>query len=195
MNAARSTAALSLLLLLAGCSAPAGTGPEAAPAPATTSATGAPADPTDAAWAQLMTPMNEQAVALLTLAGQRTADPRVRRWAAGLRTAQNGELARLRPLLARMGLPDTNVHEGHDMPGMVTEPDLERARAAEGRAFDRVLMTLVREHLSQSAQVSRSEVKSGTRPDARRLATALVSARTAELAALDLLPGPSEAAG
>lgn len=200
MKAARSTAALSLLLLLAGCSAPAGTGPEAAPpAPApsgsATTATGAPADPTDAAWAQLMTPMNEQAVVLLTLAGQRAADPRVRRWAAGLRTAQSGELARLRPLLARMGLPDTNVHEGHDMPGMVTEPDLERARAVEGRAFDRVLMTLVREHLSQSAQVSRSEAKSGTRPDAKRLATALVSARKAELAELDLLPGPSEAAG
>lgn len=201
MKAARSTAALSLLLLLAGCSAPADSGHPAAPAPsasATASATtaaGAPADPTDAAWAQLMTPMNEQAVVLLTLAGQRAADPRVRRWAAGLRTAQNAELARLRPLLADMGLPDTNVHEGHDMPGMVTEPDLERARAVEGRAFDRLLTTLIRDHLRQSAQVSRSETESGTRPDARRLATALVSAREAELAELDLLPGPSRAVG
>ncbi|WNI28093.1 DUF305 domain-containing protein [Streptomyces sp. ITFR-6] len=206
MKAARSTAALSLLLLLlAGCAAPtdakhpAGPAPSvsAAPSAAASAATGggAPADPTDAAWAQLMTPMNEQAVALLSLAGQRAADPRVRGWAVGLRTAQNGELARLRPLLARMGLPDTNVHEGHDMPGMVTERDLEQARAVEGRAFDRLVTALIRDHLRQSAQVSRSETESGTRPDAKRLATALVSARKAELAELDQLPGPPGEAG
>ncbi|MEV0915164.1 DUF305 domain-containing protein [Streptomyces sp. NPDC049967] len=123
------------------------------------------------------------------------ADPRIRGWAVRLRTAQNGELARLRPLLARMGLPDTNVHEGHDMPGMVTEHDLEQARAVEGRAFDRLFTALIRDHLRQSAQVSRSETESGTRPDAKRLATALVSARKAELTELDRLPGPSGVAG
>ncbi|MGC5395960.1 DUF305 domain-containing protein [Streptomyces sp. DT20] len=207
MKAARSTAALSLLLflLLAGCDAPADAKHPAPPAPSVAAAAsaaasaaaggGTPADPTDAAWAQLMTPMNEQAVALLSLAGQRAADPRIRGWAVRLRTAQNGELARLRPLLARMGLPDTNVHEGHDMPGMVTEHDLEQARAVEGRAFDRLFTALIRDHLRQSAQVSRSETESGTRPDAKRLATALVSARKAELTELDRLPGPSGVAG
>lgn len=203
MKAARSTAALSLLLflLLAGCDAPADAKHPAPPAPSVAAAAsaaaggGTPADPTDAAWAQLMTPMNEQAVALLSLAGQRAADPRIRGWAVRLRTAQNGELARLRPLLARMGLPDTNVHEGHDMPGMVTEHDLEQARAVEGRAFDRLVTALIRDHLRQSAQVSRSETESGTRPDAKRLATALVSARKAELTELDRLPGPSGDAG
>ncbi|MFJ1925213.1 DUF305 domain-containing protein [Streptomyces sp. NPDC088131] len=207
MKAARHTAALSLLplLLLAGCAAPADAKHPAAPAPSVSAAASAtasaatggrtPADPTDAAWAQLMTPMNEQAVALLSLAGQRAADPRVRGWAAGLRTAQNGELARLRPLLARMGLPDTNVHEGHDMPGMVTEHDLEQARAVEGRAFDRLVTALIGDHLRQSARVSRSETESGTRPDAKRLAAALVSARKAELAELERLPVPSGGAG
>ncbi|MFF1919643.1 DUF305 domain-containing protein [Streptomyces sp. NPDC058221] len=196
MKAARSTAALSLLLLLAGCAAPADAERPAASPPSGSAAApsstpgAAPADPTDAAWAQLMTPMNEQAVALLSLAGQRAGDPRVRRWAARLRTAQNAELTRLRPLLARMGLPDTNVHEGHDMPGMVTERDLGQARAVEGGAFDRLLTARIREHLRQSAQVSHSETESGTRPDAKRLAGSLVSARRAELAELDGLPVP-----
>ncbi|WP_405406454.1 DUF305 domain-containing protein [Streptomyces sp. NBC_01104] len=203
MKAARTLAALSLLLLLVGCGDPAdakspappgrsSAAPSSAVPPSTTPPLATPADPTDAAWVQLMTPMNEQAVALLTLAGQRATDPRVRTWAAGLRTAQSGELARLRPLLSRMGLPDTNVHAGHDMPGMVTERDLERARAVEGAAFDRFLVAQIRDHLSQSAQVSRSETKAGTRADARRLATALVSARRAEL---DRLPGPSANSG
>ncbi|MFD8690339.1 DUF305 domain-containing protein [Streptomyces sp. NPDC059651] len=192
-KAARTTAALSLLLALTGCSAPeSAPHPPASASPVSAPPLSTPADPTDAAWAQLMTPMNAQAVALLSLAAQRADDPRVRSWAATLRTAQNGELARLRPLLARMGLPDTNVHEGHDMPGMVTEHDLRRARTVEGRAFDRFLVAQIGDHLRQSAQVSRSETKAGTRPDARRLAAALVSARRAEL---DRLAGLSARTG
>lgn len=193
MKAARTTAALSLLLLLAGCAAPADAERPAPPSPtASAPPLSVPAHPTDAAWVQLMTPMNEQAVALLTLAGNRAVDPRVRSWAATLRTAQNGELAQLRPLLARMGLPDTNVHEGHDMPGMVTEHDLARARTVEGGAFDRFLVAQIGDHLRQSAQVSRSETKAGTRPDARQLAAAMVSARRAEL---DRLAGLSSRTG
>ncbi|MGZ2359600.1 DUF305 domain-containing protein [Streptomyces sp. 372A] len=190
MKAVRRAATLALLLLLAGCGTPAAD-PGSTPPPAP-SATGAPADPTDAAWVQLMTPMNEQAVELLSLAADRSGDAGVRRWAAGLRAAQNGELARLRPLLTRMGLPDTNVHEGHDMPGMVTAGDLARARALRGAAFDRFLVDRIGGHLRQTAQVSRSETGAGTRPDAKRLAAALVSARRTELARL---PGLSGAPG
>ncbi|WNI26803.1 DUF305 domain-containing protein [Streptomyces sp. ITFR-16] len=183
---------------MAGCASPADARRPAAPPPSASAppvsappASGAPADPTDAAWVQLMTPMNEQAVALLSLAAERSGDARVRSWAAGLRTSQNGELARLRPLLARMGLPDTNVHEGHDMPGMVTADDLARARAVRGAAFDRFLVAEIGDHLRQSAEVSRSETGAGTRQDAKRLAAALVSARRTELARLpDVSGGP-----
>ncbi|WP_411080464.1 DUF305 domain-containing protein [Streptomyces sp. cmx-18-6] len=181
---------LALLALLgltasAGCSSPT--------EPATASATAAPsastdAAPTDAAWVQLMTPMNEKAVALLALAADRAAEPRLRAFATRLRSAQEGELGRLRPLLARMGLPDTDVHAGHDMPGMVTEQDLEAAEAAEGAAFDRLLLARIRDHLRQSAQVSRSEIAAGERADAKRLAAALVTAREAALTELEGLP-------
>ncbi|WUT00340.1 DUF305 domain-containing protein [Streptomyces sp. NBC_00708] len=197
MKATRSAATLTLLLLLlAGCGSPAAEPERTPPAAETQStpppATGAPADPTDAAWVQLMTPMNESAVALLSLAADRCADAGVRRWAAGLRTSQDGELARMRPLLARMGLPDTNVHEGHHMPGMVTEDDIERARTLKGAAFDRFLVERIGGHLRQTAQVSRSETGAGTRQDAKRLAASLVAARTSEIARL---PALSEGSG
>ncbi|THA67059.1 DUF305 domain-containing protein [Streptomyces sp. A0958] len=198
-KAARSTAALILLLLAAGCAGPAHTERPPAPAsappvsapPASAPASGAPADPTDAAWVQLMTPMNEQAVALLSLAAERCGDAGVRHWAAGLLASQNDELSRLRPLLARMGLPDTNVHEGHNMPGMVTADDLAQARTVKGAAFDRFLVAQMKDHLHQSAEVSRSETGAGTRPDAKRLAADLVTARRTELARLPALPGGS----
>ncbi|MER6599634.1 DUF305 domain-containing protein [Streptomyces parvus] len=170
----------------AGCSPPPGAPP---PTPTATSTA------TDVGWVQLMTPMNQQAVKLLTLAAARAAEPRVRDFAVRLRTGQEAELDRLRSLLTRMGLPGTDVHAGHDMPGMVTVRDLEAARAAEGPVFDRLVLVQIRDHLRQSAQVSRSEITSGGRADARELAAALVTAREASLAELDRLPGAGRALG
>ncbi|MFJ8773742.1 DUF305 domain-containing protein [Streptomyces microflavus] len=184
----------------AGCSTTSEPAPAASPvrtaaAPSPTASPSASSTPTDAAWAQLMTPMNEKALALLTLAADRATEPRLRAFATRLHSGQEAELGRLRPLLARMGLPDTDVHAGHDMPGMVTEADLEAAGAAEGAAFDRLFLTGIRDHLRHSAQVSRSEITAGARADAKQLAAALVTAREAALTELEGLPGAAQALG
>ncbi|MFG2170483.1 DUF305 domain-containing protein [Streptomyces niveus] len=187
MKAVRGTAAALLVLLAApGCSAaPAATpvrdGPVSTPAgvPAQT-----PSGATDAAWLQLMTPMNEGAVELLTMAADRATDPGLRSWATDLAATHRAELDRMRPLLRQLGLPATNVHEGHEMPGMVTPGDLAQARAAKGAAFEKVVVVQIREHLEHSARVSRSEVDAGSEAAAKKLAASLVEARAAELDAL-----------
>ncbi|MFE2973189.1 DUF305 domain-containing protein [Streptomyces sp. NPDC059258] len=197
---------LGMLVLIgaAGCSPAADSAPRtaevrtSAPPSATGSAapaTGSAAPATDVGWVQLMAPMNQQAVKLLTLAAERAAEPRLRAFAVRLHSGHEAELDRLRPLLTRMGLPLTDVHAGHDMPGMVTERDLGAARAAEGPAFDRLVVVQIRDHLRQSAQVSRSEITAGGRADARELAAALVTAREASLAELERLPGAVRALG
>ncbi|MGW4836757.1 DUF305 domain-containing protein [Streptomyces globisporus] len=200
----RRAAALVLLGALAlggtaGCSPAADSAPRAAqaresPPTGTPTATSA-STSTDVGWVQLTTPMNQQAVKLLALAAERAAEPRVRDFAGRLRTGQEAELVRLRALLTRMGLPGTDVHAGHDMPGMVTVRDLEAARAAEGPAFDRLVLVQIRDHLRQSAQVSRSEITAGGRADARELAADLVTARETSLAELERLPGAVRALG
>ncbi|MEV8284426.1 DUF305 domain-containing protein [Streptomyces niveus] len=188
MKAVRGTAAALLVLLaVPGCSAatpastPVRTSPVSTPAgvPAQT-----PSGATDAAWLQLMTPMNEGAVELLTMAADRAADPGLRSWATDLAAAHRAELDRMRPLLKQLGLPATNVHEGHEMPGMVTPGDLAQARAAKGAAFEKVVVVQIREHLEHSARVSRSEVDAGSEAAAKKLAASLVEARAAELDAL-----------
>ncbi|MFD9850348.1 DUF305 domain-containing protein [Streptomyces parvus] len=204
----RRAAALVLLGALAlggaaGCSTAADSAPrtpqeqaqESSPTGTTTPTSASASTATDVGWVQLMTPMNQQAVKLLTLTSTRAAEPRVRDFAVRLRTGQEAELDRLHGLLTRMGLPGTDVHAGHDMPGMVTVRDLEAARAAEGPAFDRLVLVQIRDHLRQSAQVSRSEITSGRRADARELAAALVTAREASLAELERLPGAGRALG
>lgn len=199
-------AALGLLAALglggaAGCSSAADSAPRTAEvresAPGVSPApSGIPsATPADVGWVQLMTPMNQQAVKLLTLAAEQAAEPRVRAFAVRLRTGHEAELNRLRTMLTRMELPRTDVHAGHDMPGMVTEQDLEAAHAAEGPALDRLVLARIRDHLRQSAQVSRSEITAGGRADARELARSLVTAREGFLAELERLPGAVRALG
>ncbi|WP_329035252.1 DUF305 domain-containing protein [Streptomyces sp. NBC_01725] len=187
MKAVRGTAAALLaLLVVTGCSsAPsADRKPPAASTPVQPGPVDTLSGATDAAWIQLMTPMNEGAVELLTMAADRAGDPRLRSWASDLATAHRAELGRMRALLKELGLPSTNVHEGHEMPGMVTPGDLTRARAAEGAAFEKVFVVQIREHLEHSARVSRSEVDAGSETAAKKLAAALVEARRGELAGL-----------
>ncbi|MFJ8858878.1 DUF305 domain-containing protein [Streptomyces sp. NPDC102451] len=188
MPARRTAALLLLLTVLTSCAWGEERPAEPRPAPSPTAAAPAPsADPTDAAWLQLMIPMDKQAVILLDLAAEKATDPRLRPWAARLRTAQGTELAALRELRDRMGLPDTDLHKGHDMPGMVTAGDLEDARTAEGAAFDRLLVAQIHGHLRQSEQVSRSETTAGSRAEATARARALVTARGEQLADLAAL--------
>ncbi|MET4926745.1 DUF305 domain-containing protein [Streptomyces sp. PSRA5] len=183
MKAVHATAAaLVALLVVTGCSSTPEpkTDAPASPTPVRT-ASGA----TDAAWIQLMTPMNEGAVELLTMAADRSTDPRLRSWANDLAAAHRAELGRMRPLLKQLGLPATNVHEGHEMPGMVTPGDLAQARAAKGAAFEKVFVVQIREHLEHSARVSRSEIDAGSEAAAKKLAAALVEARRGELDGLE----------
>ncbi|MYU31661.1 DUF305 domain-containing protein [Streptomyces sp. SID8358] len=197
MNDARRTGTslllgLALLTGTAACSAEPAPGPGAAAPPRPTATTADPTPsghPTDSAWLQLMIPMDEGAVALLDLAAAKSSDPALRSLSARLRAAHRTELTALTGLRERMGLPDTDVHKGHEMPGMVTATDLERADAAEGAAFDRLLVTEIRDHLRQSAQVSRSETTAGGSAEAKERATALVAAREEQLAELEEFPG------
>ncbi|WBB61579.1 DUF305 domain-containing protein [Streptomyces sp. WMMC500] len=183
-----------LLVPLAGC-AGSGSPPPARERAAASGSTPAasPAGPAgfshvDSGWVQLALPMTEQALPLLDLAPSRGADPDLAAWAADVAAGHRADVAELRGLRDRMGLPDTNVHEGHAMPGMVTAAHLARARQAEGAAFDRLLLRLVRDHLTHSKKISDSERRNGTGPAARDLAAALAAARADALRTAPALP-------
>ncbi|WP_406311487.1 DUF305 domain-containing protein [Streptosporangium sp. NBC_01639] len=135
---------------------------------------------TDTAWLQLMIPMDERTLPLLDLGAERGHDPAVRRLAARIGKAHLAELGRLRKTLGRTGLPPTNVHAGHDMPGMVTAADLTALGAATGPSFDRLFADHLREHLDQSAALARSEQTAGADGDTRALAAAVERARAAQ---------------
>ncbi|AWS47116.1 DUF305 domain-containing protein [Streptosporangium sp. 'caverna'] len=142
-------------------------------------------NPTDIAWLQLMIPMTEQAQRLLELAPTKTSNPRLTRFAADNVADRRTTLQRLRDLLRRSGVPESNEHEGHDIPGMVIPADFALLNRAEGAAFDRLFTKDAREYLTQSALVARGEQKSGADQDTKAFAATLEKTYTAQLAQLE----------
>ncbi|GAA4072449.1 hypothetical protein GCM10022248_46190 [Nonomuraea soli] len=177
-QAGRFTACLATVVVL-------GTACKGTPA-TSTSVLSATLSATDVAWAELMIPMNEQALRLMALIPERTSSTELRDLAGKLAPAHRTELERLRELLS--GQPATNPHEGHDMPGMMTAAKLRQVEALEGRAFERAAVDGLRAHLEQSSQVCAGEVSAGAHPKAVALAAQMRKARGDALRAAPFSP-------
>ncbi|MEZ0076401.1 DUF305 domain-containing protein [Planotetraspora sp. GP83] len=142
------------------------------------------ANATDVAWLQLMIPMTEQAVRLMEAAPSRTSNPRVTRLAAEMSAGHRTQLRTLRELLRRAGAPLTNVHEGHNMPGMVTATELKTVERTGDAAFDRLFTQHIGEYLRQSVLVAGGEQQSGADRDTTAFAATLAKSRAGDLAQL-----------
>ncbi|MFG1867308.1 DUF305 domain-containing protein [Micromonospora arborensis] len=168
----------------------------AAPSPATTSAADPSAAPvptasvllnsTDDAFIQLLIPMNEGALALIDHLDTRPADPdpKLRALLADVRMAHQAELRDLRGLLAAGNVPELNIHEGHQMPGMVTDASLAELRAAPDGEVPSRAAALLRAHLAQTVVLCRGEQTAGGSPEVKAFAARVQQARAAELSAL-----------
>ncbi|MEU7611690.1 DUF305 domain-containing protein [Micromonospora sp. NPDC049204] len=145
---------------------------------------------TDIAWLQLTVAMNERLLPVLDLVSSRTTDPAWRTFAARLGTGHHADLSTARRLLAESGAPATNPHEGHDMPGMVTDEELTALRSATGVAFQRRAGQHVRAHLDQAIRIATAEQLVGTHPATTALATAVIRTGNIDLAGLGRLDRP-----
>ncbi len=121
---------------------------------------------TDDAFIQLLIPMNEGALALIDQLDTRPADadPSLRALLGELRKAHQAELRDLRGLLAAGNMPELNIHEGHQMPGMVTEASLAELRAAPDAEVPTRAAALIRAHLAQTVVLCRGEQTSRGKP-------------------------------
>ncbi|MEV4539529.1 DUF305 domain-containing protein [Asanoa sp. NPDC049518] len=132
--------------------------------------------PTDIAYLQLMIPMDVGAVRLAAL----TQDPAL----AAVVADHPAELARMRDLLRAAGLPDGNLHDGHELPGLFSDRELDEVAALSPPARDARVADLLREHLAQGKLVSASAADAAEDPTVRALAVELGAARASELAQL-----------
>ncbi|MFC8299106.1 DUF305 domain-containing protein [Micromonospora orduensis] len=147
---------------------------------------------TDDAFIQLVIPMDEGVLAMIDHLDGRPAgmDPSLRALAGEVRAAHRVELRELRGLLAAGHLPELNVHEGHQMPGMVTDDNLAELRAATDEQVWPRAVALLRAHLEQTVVLCRGVRSAGGSPELRLLAGRIQQARAAELGALQRSSAP-----
>ncbi|MFI9817851.1 DUF305 domain-containing protein [Saccharothrix variisporea] len=140
--------------------------------------------PTDAAYVQLAIPQAESALPLLDLVAARETPltPLAREIAAHHRA----ELARLHAVLRDRGLPYLDEHRDHDMPGMVTAPEVAGLATLTGPDFDAQAGTLLKAHLEESAAVAKVEQGAGQDTAVLALVSDLVRDREDFLAKLSV---------
>ncbi|MDG4778891.1 DUF305 domain-containing protein [Micromonospora sp. WMMD961] len=167
----------------------------AAPSPAAVPSAAATApvvlNGTDDAFIQLLIPMNEGALALIDHLDTRStgADPSLLAVLGDVRKAHQAELRDLRAILAAGNVPELNIHEGHQMPGMVTAASLAELRDAPDAEVPSRAAALLRAHLAQTVVLCRGEQSAGGSSELKALAGRIQQARAIELSALDGRPG------
>jgi uncharacterized protein (DUF305 family) len=182
-------ALLCALLFVSGCAgsqqrtgtsveAPVTNGTSADASGTTVSGTG-PFSTTDIAWLQLLIAMNDQTADILELVPRHGGEPALKSWAADAARDNRTHLTALRELLAATGVPDTNPHEGHDMPGMVNAEELRALSDATGARFDRLLRSALHEHLTHAQQLSKELRENGSDARVKKLATTVGNSASA----------------
>ncbi|MET7281451.1 DUF305 domain-containing protein [Kribbella sp. NPDC005582] len=185
----KALAALTLLAVLVGCGSPAAT---SAPPPPTTAAS-TPAtewkiDPSfnalDLAWIELMIPMDEQLLRVLAMAEKQAADPALRAFATAMAAGHRDEVEKLKLNRTRSGMPVRNPHAGHDMAGMMTEPEIVALGKTSGPAFDQLFAKNLKEHLDESIVLAKDIGSNGKDAAVKYLADSIRTTRSAQLAEL-----------
>lgn len=139
----------------------------------------------DVRFAQMMIPHHRQAIEMADLAAARAGSPEVKRLAADIEKAQDPEIKQLSAWLTGWGAsvpsPGTG-HMGHGgMDGMMTEQQMKELKDAEGAAFDQAFLQMMIEHHDGAVAMARTEQSAGRFPAAKKMASAIVTAQSAEI--------------
>ncbi|WP_433711644.1 DUF305 domain-containing protein [Nocardia sp. CA-084685] len=173
----------------------------------------------DVTFLQMMYPHHAQAVEMARLVPSRTRNEQVRTLAAGIEQAQSPEMAQITALLESFGKPAPSAagHGGHsmqmpsttstmnmpgmpsmpmtampttsNMPGMMSNEQMNALAATSGGDFDRQWLQMMIEHHNGAITMSNTELAGGINPDAKALATAIIAAQQAEIGTMRGLLG------
>jgi uncharacterized protein (DUF305 family) len=198
LPAATITTAL-LLTACGGADEPAATGTPNNPAPA--ASTAAPSAASAAATAGSgafndadvtlvtgMIPHHQQAVQMSELAETRAANAQVKAVAVKVKAAQGPEITQMTQMLKTWGKPvptaDTHGGGGHgskSMPGMMSDTDMKRLKAASGAAFDKMFLDMMIDHHEGAVEMAKQQQQAGADPQVKALADTIVTTQNAEI--------------
>lgn len=181
--------ALTLALAVTGCASVTGSGPGASTAPSSASASAFNA--TDVMFVQMMIPHHAQAIEMSdTLLAKDGVDADVRELAENIKAAQQPEIDTMEGWLTAWGaeMPGAGgmAGMGHDN-GMMSDDDMSTLAAASGPDASRLFLEQMIVHHEGAIEMAKDELDSGSSPDVRELAEAIIIAQTSEIATMRAL--------
>jgi uncharacterized protein (DUF305 family) len=157
----------------------------------------------EAGFARDMQAHHAQAVEMAFIIRDKTSDPTMRAIAFDIITTQQQQSGQMAAWLQMWGLPPTGSephmawmerHPGHGttgatssaapasaMPGMATAAQLAQLEASQGRAAERLFLTLMIDHHRGGVLMADAVLTTTQQPQVRRLAAAIASSQRAEI--------------
>ncbi|MGW4485410.1 DUF305 domain-containing protein [Amycolatopsis sp. NPDC004368] len=198
-------AVLAAGLLLAGCGSGDNTGHPGmtvGTSPRASSSAPAAHNDADVAFAQQMIPHHRQAVAMAAMAVSQASSPQVKDLAGRIQQAQDPEIQLMTSWLTQWGAAASGSMPGMDhgsmpassmpaMPGMMSDAYMQKLQQASGAAFDRMFLQMMVTHHQGAVAMGKTELASGSSPDAKALAQRIIDSQTAEIAQMQQMLGQS----
>lgn len=136
----------------------------------------------DLSYARRMIEHHAQAIEITELVPERAGSTPVKRLAERIAAAQRPEIAAMQGWLKDNGGDEKTTGHSHGaMPGMATEAQLANLRAAKGKAFDELFLTLMITH-HEGAVTMATEVKGqGNNVRVEEMADDVIAQQTSEI--------------
>lgn len=136
----------------------------------------------DVSYARMMIEHHRQALEMTELAPDRAESTSLKRLAERIAAAQGPEIAAMRGWLTTHGKAEKSAGHTHEaMPGMATEAQLSRLRAARGKAFDQLFLTLMITHHEGAITMATDVKAQGNNLLIEEMADDVVAQQTTEI--------------
>ncbi|MFJ6072217.1 DUF305 domain-containing protein [Streptomyces sp. NPDC093065] len=136
----------------------------------------------DVSYARMMIQHHAQALEMTELVPEQAQSSQVKKLAERISAAQGPEIKAMEGWLETNGKKVTGG--GHDhaaMPGMATEAQLKKLRAAEGKSFDRLFLTLMITHHEGAVSMATDVKSEGNNVLIEEMADDVVAQQTSEI--------------
>ncbi|WP_328744996.1 DUF305 domain-containing protein [Streptomyces sp. NBC_00285] len=136
----------------------------------------------DVSYARMMIEHHAQALELTELAPERAESAKLKALAERISAAQGPEIDAMRAWLKEHGRPGkSGAHEHAPMPGMATEAQVKKLRAAKGAAFDQLFLTLMITHHEGAITMATDVKGQGNNIRIEEMADDVVAQQTSEI--------------
>ncbi|MFB6753249.1 DUF305 domain-containing protein [Streptomyces sp. NPDC056353] len=136
----------------------------------------------DVSYARMMIQHHAQALEMTELVPEQAESGQVKKLAERISAAQGPEIKAMEGWLVSHG--EKVAGDGHDhsaMPGMATEEQLKKLRAARGKAFDRLFLTLMITHHEGAISMATDVKSEGNNVLVEEMADDVVAQQTSEI--------------